>query len=130
VESLRRCQIPWSVNALAQRVGVLLFTDPTIPSWLKETLSFLRKEKEDLCKKISDLGFRIVTGKVPFFLVRVGNSPHIREFLLRSHRILVRDCTSFGLPEWIRVMPNREEENSRLVLALREVKENFDVYKI
>jgi len=43
--------------------------------------------------------------------------------LLRG--MLVRDCTSFGLPEHIRVAVRRPEENARLLAALAALKEEL-----
>jgi histidinol-phosphate/aromatic aminotransferase/cobyric acid decarboxylase-like protein len=51
----------------------------------------------------------------------VGEAPAYRQALLQ-HGILVRDCTSFGLPEYIRVATRRAPENARLLAALAQVR--------
>ena len=41
---------------------------------------------------------------------------------MKSERVLVRDCRSFGLDEdYVRVAVRKREENRRLVLALETV---------
>jgi threonine-phosphate decarboxylase len=44
----------------------------------------------------------------------------VRMRLLR-HGCLVRDCASFGLPEWVRVAPRQPAENARLIEAWKEI---------
>ncbi len=41
--------------------------------------------------------------------------------VLKERGILVRDCTSFGLPEYIRFSVKKPGENEMLVRALKEV---------
>jgi histidinol-phosphate/aromatic aminotransferase/cobyric acid decarboxylase-like protein len=43
----------------------------------------------------------------------------LRSRLLSAHRILVRDCESFGLPGFMRVAAKPAAERQRLVKALR-----------
>ena len=56
-----------------------------------------------------------------FLLVRVGDAAAIRMRLLREHRVCVRDCASFGLPEHVRIGVRRMEDCRRLAGALQEV---------
>ena len=56
-----------------------------------------------------------------FLLVRVGDAAAVRLRLLREHRVCVRDCASFGLPEHVRIGVRRMEDCRRLAGALREV---------
>ena len=52
-----------------------------------------------------------------FVLARVGDAAEVRRQLL-LRRIAVRDCTSFGLPEHIRIAVRRPAECARLLEAL------------
>ena len=53
-------------------------------------------------------------------VARVGSGADCRQALLQRG-MLVRDCASFGLPEYIRVATRRPEENARLLTALEEL---------
>jgi len=53
-------------------------------------------------------------------MVRVGRATEVAK-ALRERGIRVRDCTSFGLPEWLRLSAQREEAIRALLLALEEV---------
>jgi histidinol-phosphate/aromatic aminotransferase/cobyric acid decarboxylase-like protein len=66
------------------------------------------------------LGLGPVPSAAHFFLVPVGNGRAFRAALLR-HGVLVRDCTSFGLPAYVRISARRPEENERLLAAIRKV---------
>ncbi len=108
---------PWSVNALAQAAGVAALSDP---AHLAESLANLRQAKLQLLAGLGNLGLSCVPSSTHFFLVKVGDGTALRDTLLRKG-ILVRDCASFGLPEYVRVATRRPEENARLLAALREV---------
>jgi histidinol-phosphate aminotransferase len=41
--------------------------------------------------------------------------------------IIVRDCSSFGLPEYVRIAPRTLPECRRLVAAVKELARNIDI---
>ena len=55
---------------------------------------------------------------VNYFIIPVESPAAVRRALL-AERIIVRDCTSFGLPHHIRIATQLPEANARLVQHLR-----------
>ena len=66
-----------------------------------------------------ELGY--VPSAANFMLVKVGNARNLRRILLKRYFISVRDCASFGLPEYIRVGIRAKNDCKRLAAALREI---------
>ncbi len=116
IERLRRIQPPWSVNALAQAAGVAALRDPT---HRQRSLEVLLQAKQELTAGLTRLGLTPVPSAAHFFLVRVGDGSGFRLSLLRRG-VLVRDCSSFGLPAHVRIATRRPEENERLLSVIRE----------
>lgn len=110
-------QPTWSVNSAAQAAGLAVLDDPT---FLPTSVAQLWAAGAKLQISISDLGLQVWRADLPFLLVQTGDGAETREALLRKG-CLVRDCTSFGLPEWVRVAPRRPEENKRLIAAWKEI---------
>ena len=81
----------------------------------------VRVGKDYLAQAARDLGLECVAGAANFLLFRVGDAAAVRGELLRRHKICVRDCASFGLPEYIRVGVRVMDDNRRLAAALRQV---------
>ena len=50
-----------------------------------------------------------------FVLAQVDNATEIRLYLLKHHRIAVRDCTSFGMPDRVLIMPSIPGNNEKLL---------------
>src|SRR4029453_7153429 len=117
LDALPRARPPWSVNALAQAAGIAALQDTT---HLTHTLEHIAQAKHDFVAGLSALGLTPVPSTTHFFLIRVGNGAGCRQALLQRG-LLVRDCASFGLPEYIRVATRRPEENARLLTALEEL---------
>jgi histidinol-phosphate aminotransferase len=103
---------------LAQAAGLAALADE---HYLSDSLARWAEAKSNLIDRLREGGFAPVPSECPFFLLPVRNAERMRLLLLRRG-ILVRDCTSFGLPEYIRISSRLPEENARLVSALVETR--------
>ena len=117
VSVLRQLQPAWSVNAIAQAAGIAALDDA---EHVAEARRVIAEGKEYLYGALEALGIPATKSAANFFLARVGDAAQVRLALLRR-RVAVRDCTSFGLPEHIRIAVRRREECTRLIEALRVV---------
>lgn len=115
VESLRRMQPPWSVNALAQAAGIAAVEDR---SHRERTLALLVEAKAKLAAGLAALGLPPLPSAGPYFLLRVGDGAAFRRALL-NRGVLVRDCASFGLPAYVRISVRQPQENARLLDVIR-----------
>jgi len=117
IANLRRICPPWNVNALAQKAGVITINNE---DYLKRHQIELSEAKSYLIQELSHLGLQPLPSEVNFFLVEVGSARRFRQELLKQ-KILVRDCTSLGLPQYIRIAPRTLPECQRLVAAIQKV---------
>ncbi len=118
VDALRRVRQPWNVNAVAQKAGVVALNDTDYLECCKQEI---RKAKQFLIGELYRLGFTLVPSSTNFFLVKVTDAKGFRTALLR-HGILVRDCTSFGLPQYVRIAACTLPECQRLIATIQAMK--------
>ena len=123
IAAMRRLQPEWSVSAAAQVAGLAALDDE---EHLRRSVTLVREAKSELVEALGRADFTIHAGAANFLLVRVGDASMWRPALL-ERRLAVRDCTSFGLPEWLRVAVRTPEENRQLVDALVAVREQLTV---
>lgn len=116
ISVLARARPPWNVSSVAQQAGICALKADT---YLKRCGTKIKEAKEFLLKELESLGLRPLPSQTNFFLVRVGQAAKFRQTLLKRG-ILVRDCTSFGLPDYIRLAPRTMAECRRLVTAIEE----------
>jgi histidinol-phosphate aminotransferase len=117
IATLRRLCPPWNVNAVAQRAGTMAVA---AEGYLEECQVKLKEAKGYLVAELSRLGLAPVPSAANFLLVEVGDAPTFRRGLLKR-RMLVRDCTSFGLPAYVRISPRTLPECRRLVRSIEEM---------
>ncbi len=110
IKEMRKIKVPWSVSVFAQRIGAAVIGVEG-DDFLAQTREKIEKGK----KKIEE-GFRIHSD-VNYYILDVGHAPEVKRTLFKEG-ILVRDCTSFGLPSHIRFSVRREEENELLIRHL------------
>jgi histidinol-phosphate aminotransferase len=117
IDSLCRVLPPWNVNAIAQGAGTAVLEQE---EYLKESLRKVQEAKNFLAGELSRLGFKVLPSDVHYFLVKVGNAGQWQGNLLKKG-FLIRDCTSFGLKEYIRVSPRTLPECKKFIDALESV---------
>ncbi len=118
IVNLRRICPPWNVNVLAQKAGIIAIARE---EYLKRCQIELRQAKNYLVAELSSLGLPPLPSEANFFLVKVGDAPRFRRELLKR-MILVRDCTSFGLPQYVRIAPRTLPQCQKLITAIKEVR--------
>ena len=117
VRVLCRVRLPWSVNAFAQVAGIAAVRDD---DHLQQCLKQHVQTKTQLEQGLKELELSPIPSSGPYFLVPVDDAVGIRKELL-SRKILVRDCSSFGLPKWVRLSPRCLADNRVLLAALQSV---------
>jgi len=107
----------WNINTLAQRNGVRIFNNKT---FLRKSVLLLHQEKNRIEKILKNLGYNILPSSVNFYLLEVKNAKEATRLLL-SNNIYVRDCTSYGLPKYLRVSVKSPQENDSLLKILGDL---------
>lgn len=120
IKTLRKVQPPWSVNTLAQVAGTEALR-PAGLAWRQENLGRLLQAAGTLWREMAALGQKVLPTATPYALTAVDNAAEFRRRLLASG-LLVRDCTSFGLPGHVRIAARRPPDNRRLVETLAAMK--------
>jgi len=110
-------QPAWSVNSAAQAAGLAALREH---AFVPSTLLRWWQSSDQLRTGLTSLGLQVLPSALPFMLVRTSDGARTRAALLQNGCV-VRDCASFGLPEYVRVAPRRGEENMRLLDAWRRV---------
>ena len=120
--SLNRMQNPWSLNSLAAYAGELMLTDK---EYIQRTRTHIQKERTRMCCFLRRIDFlKVYPAYANFIFVKI-NIPGITaaslfEYLIRK-RLMIRDCTSFGLKgEYFRFCIMSEEDNTRLLQGIEE----------
>ena len=115
IEKIETVRTPWAVNAFAEA-----FTMQALDHYneLIESAEKISAEREWYFAHLGDLGLSFAQSSVNYILVHLGrNASEFTEAMLK-HGVLVRDCSSFGLPESIRISVETREKNLRVVEAL------------
>jgi len=120
ISVLRRVRPPWNVSSVAQKAAVYALK---ADGYLEECRIKIKEAKEFLVEGLKGMGLSPLPSQTNFFLVKVGDAAGFRWALFKKG-ILVRDCTSFGLPDYIRLAPRTLAECQKLVAAIQSLRQN------
>ncbi|HVP95434.1 MAG TPA: histidinol-phosphate transaminase [Methanoregulaceae archaeon] len=112
ITALETLRPPWSVNALAEQYALGAFSHY---DELEESRKKIKVERDFLSEGLSDQGLQVMPSSANFILVDTGRSAAVLSRCLLEKDILVRDCTSFGLPRSIRIAVRNRAENRLLI---------------
>ncbi len=122
---LRAMQPRWSVNAISQAVGVRALADE---AFVGETQRWLGPARDGLKRDLEAIpGFKVFPGRANYLLVKIEDgftaAAALTNRVLRAG-IAIRPCANYdGLDDrFFRVAVRTEEENARLVAALRDAR--------
>lgn len=114
VRSLKSQRVPWAVNALAQAAGVAALEDQ---AHYDEAISGMRLNRIRLVRELQQRNLQAFESDTNFLLVRVPNAREFRDALLRCD-VVVRDCSSFGLDDCVRMAVGNKPAVDRLLAAI------------
>ncbi len=108
---IREYRAPWAIGSIGCAALEGILHDSV---FLNQTLRRIMKEKARIERVLN------VRSDANFFIMNVGNAKQAT-MALRREGILVRDCTSFGLPEMIRFSVRKRQENTRLIKSILSI---------
>jgi histidinol-phosphate/aromatic aminotransferase/cobyric acid decarboxylase-like protein len=117
VAAVERGRVPWAASTLAQAAATAAMGDDG-HAYAALTLPRLRAERERLEAVFATLRVPTVRTFTHFLLAEVGDAAGFAARIHAKHGIRVRDCTSFGLPDHIRVAARTPLDNAELIRAL------------
>ncbi len=117
IAALGKVRPTWNVNAIAQAASIVAIDDV---AHLTQTLAQVSEDKNALVADLEAMDLSPLPSVTHFFLCEVGQASVLRQSLLQRG-ILVRDCASFGLPNYIRIASRRRSENDLLIRVLSEI---------
>lgn len=119
---IKKLQVPWSVNHMAQRAGVVALQDR---DYERRTRTLIKEERSWLISQLKRLGLHPFGSPANFILVRLPVGC-IDVLTLQQYMglkgILIRNCTTFrGLDDrFFRIAVRTKLENERLIDVLRQ----------
>ena len=115
IEKIETARSPWSVNAFAESYALqaLLHMEE-----LAASRGYIARERDWLAQELLARGFVPTPSSANFILVDCQKEVTSLVQALLSEGILVRDCTSFGLPHCIRIAVRLRAENQQLLEAM------------
>jgi histidinol-phosphate/aromatic aminotransferase/cobyric acid decarboxylase-like protein len=115
--ALHQARPAWSASAAAQRAAIAAAAQaPFVESCRRRLL----RDRDELAASLGGCVV-VIPSSAPYLLVRfAAPGAVVRRQLLEHHRILVRDCASFDLPDWVRLAARPAPDRARLLEALRD----------
>ena len=116
IERLNARRPSWMVSGLAEAAIIEACAHD---DYVAQVRTFLLEARGALAAECSDLGMPTVPSTTSYFLMRVGHADSFRARLLSRHSIAVRSCSSFGLPDYVRIAACGREHRMQLMAAVR-----------
>jgi len=119
IERMRAFQPTWSVGAPAQAAGLAALRELR---YYQESWQRLHAVKMELFTALVSAGHTLLPSDVHYAQLRApGGGAQLRARLL-ARGLQVRDCASFGLPEYVRISARLTQHNRALLRALAELR--------
>lgn len=115
IAALEAQRPPWTTGAHAQAAAVAACS---LDAFIADSRTRLLAARVKLEHGLRAIGLQSLPSSTGYLAVRTAATAGLRERLLARHRILVRDCASFGMPDCIRIAARGAADCARLLDAL------------
>ncbi|BBE30819.1 aminotransferase [Tepiditoga spiralis] len=103
---MKKVKMPWSLGAIGVSFMEEILKDNR--KFLKSSMKLIHMERKKFIQKLN------IKTDVNFFLFKTKNKRSLIEKLSKN-KMMIRDCTSFGLNNTVRIAIRTEEENIKLI---------------
>lgn len=117
IRELEKTRQPYNVNTLAQIAVTTALQDE---KYLQKVVQETVLEREWLTNELKQRGLTILPSQANFLLVKVNDASKVSEKLFQEG-ILVRNTTSFGLSEWLRISIGSHQYMEQFVASLDKI---------
>ncbi|MFZ5800845.1 MAG: histidinol-phosphate transaminase [Candidatus Omnitrophota bacterium] len=117
-ECLNRVREPFNINSLAQEAALVSLDDT---SRLKALKKLIREGREYLIDNFEELGLEFVPPAANFILINLKQNGSSIAGRLLKQGVIVRDMSSWGLKNFIRVTVGTMRENRKFVAELKRI---------
>jgi histidinol-phosphate aminotransferase len=115
-EVLQKTRQPFNANAIAQAGAIAGLLDD---EHQEKTRQITWTGREFLQQGFAAMGLEYVPTHANFVMVRVGQGTALFKQML-AQGVIIRDMTSYQLPEWVRVSIGTPSENERCLAVMRQ----------
>lgn len=112
----------WTVGSAAQAAVVAAIG---AEDFVAASRARLLADAATLADRLRALGYAVLPSQTPYFVAHVSDATAFRRELLRAHGVLVRDCTSFGMPQWVRVAARGDGAAQRILTGFAALAPRF-----
>jgi len=120
IAAVECARMPWMLSAPAQAAAVATCA-PDASAHVDDTTARLRSAAIEIDAAARRLGITTLASDTHYLLLNVGDARVFAAGLRNRHAIKVRDCSSFGLPSYIRVAARTPGDNRLLAAALADM---------
>jgi histidinol-phosphate aminotransferase len=117
VDVLQKTRQPFNVNGIAQAGALAGLADE---EHQRKTREITIEGRDFLQREFAALGLEYIPSFANFVLVKVGDGKAIFQALMKRG-VIVRDMSSYGLPEWVRVSIGTMPQNERFLVELKQL---------
>ncbi|MBC8591411.1 pyridoxal phosphate-dependent aminotransferase [Wansuia hejianensis] len=94
VEELKKIELPWTINSLADSAGQFIFKDK---EYIKNSRAYIERERKYLLKELKKIpGIKVYDTQVNYILIKLidWDEEYVFKFFL-NRGIIIRKCKSF-----------------------------------
>ncbi|MFW7381411.1 MAG: pyridoxal phosphate-dependent aminotransferase [Oligoflexus sp.] len=115
IQAMEENRPSWSINSFALAAGAAALH---AEAFIWQSREKIRNDQNYLLQRLKENHFSFHSAHSPMVLLQTGSARQTQKKLWQ-HRILVRNCESYGLPEWIRIFPRPKADVDLLIKALK-----------